>query len=418
MRILFYEVRKIIVSPIVLGLTFLFLCFNFYLIYENSYIKDDIRSLNQIAQTYGTKINDEMLSKIQSDYEASLKKVNVITSNAVSKTYKNMDAFYSDRSIYIPEKFSEKEIQIFNKTALLEYYYSNSLIIDESFLARDPVKKAEYELKVYGISGEAAELIRSKYNNFTERFNEVKDNREYKYLFPAQSVWETHLLLFKNMFKALLIESLFLTILVTAYVMNFEFERGTYLLAYSSKRGRKLWLDKFFAALITNVSILSILLAISLAVYFSVFSYREFWLVPISSSFNAGKEWFMSWWNLTFIEYLAAAVVLSYLLIILFTLIAVVLARWIRNSYLVFFTFLCLFGAIFINQGMFENSSMLFLLGSFTPVHLILNSFVWFMQRTITFTAYYEIITILAWYVILLLAVFYSAKSFQKCDLK
>ncbi|MGN7400055.1 hypothetical protein ACTHO0_09380 [Cytobacillus praedii] len=418
MRILFFEIRKVILSPIILALTILFLGFNFFLIYENSYIKDDIRSLNHLARTYGTEINDEMLSEMQSDYEASLKKVNAITSNAVSKTYNNMDAFYSDRSIYIPEKFSEKEIQIFNKTALLEYYYSNSLIIDKSFLARDPVKKAEYELKVYGISGEAAELIRSKYVNFTERFNEVKNNREYKYLFPAQSVWETHLLLFKNMFKTLLIESLFLTILVTAYVMNFEFERGTYLLAYSSKRGRKLWLDKFFAALITNVSILSILLAISLAVYFSVFSYKEFWLVPISSSFNAGKEWFMSWWNLSFIEYLAAAVVLSYLLIILFTLITVVLARWIRNSYLVFFTFLCIFGAIFINQGMFENSSMLFLLGSFTPVHLILNSFVWFMQRTITFTAYYEIITILAWYVILLLAVFYSAKSFQKCDLK
>jgi hypothetical protein len=329
-----------------------------------------------------------------------------------------MDAFYSDRSIYIPEKFSEKEIQIFNKTALLEYYYSNSLKIDESFLARDPVKKAEYELKVYGISGEAAELIRSQYDNFTERFNEVKDNKEYKHLFPAQSVWETHLLLFKKLFKALLIESLILSVLVTAYVMNFEFERGTYSLAYSSKRGRKLWLDKIFAALITNVTILSILLAITLAVYFSVFSYREFWFVPISSSFNAGKEWFMSWWNLSFIEYLAAAVVLAYLVIILFTLMTVVLARWIRNSYLVFFTFLCLFGAIFINQGMFVNSSMLFLLGSFTPVHLILNSFVWFMQRTITFTPYYEIITVMAWYVILLLAVLYCARSFRKCDLK
>lgn len=418
MRILFFEIRKVILSPIILALTILFLCFNFFLIYENSYIKDDIRSLNQIAQTYGTEINDEMLSKMQNEYEASLKKVNAITSNAVSKTYKNMDAFYSDRSIYIPERFSEQEIQFFNKTALLEYYYSNSLKIDESFLARDPVKKAEYELKIYGISGEAAELIRSKYDNFTERFNEVKDNKEYKHLFPAQSIWETHLLLFKTLFKVLLIESLILSVLVTAYVMNFEFDRGTYLLAYSSKRGRNLWHDKFFAALITNVSILSILLAISLAVYFSVFSYREFWHVPISSSFNAGKEWFMSWWNLSFIEYLAAAVVLSYLLIILFTLITVVLARWIRNSYLVFFTFLCIFGAIFINQGMFENSSMLFLLGSFTPVHLILNSFVWFMQRTITFTAYYEIITVVAWYVILLLTIFYSAKNFQKCDLK
>lgn len=418
MRILLYEIRKAILSPVILALIVLFLGLNFFLIYTNSNIKDDLYSINQLAHTYGTEINDEMLQEMKSDYEASLAQVNDITRKVVSKTYKSMDAFYSDHSFYIPEKFSEEEIQFFNHTSLLEFYYFNSFQIEESYLSLDPIKIAEYEMKIYGISGPAAELIRSQYDNFTERFNEVKDNNEYKHLFPAQSIWDTHLLLFKTMFKSLLIESLILTVLVTAYVMNFEFDRGTYLLTYSSKRGRSLWLDKFNAALIANVSILSILLSVSLAVYFSVFSYKEFWHVPISSYFNAGKEWFMSWWNLSFFEYLAAVVILAYLLIILFTLMTVVLSRWIRNSYLVFFTFLCLFGVIFINQAVFPSSSILFLLGSFTPVHLILNSFVWFMQRVLTFTAYYESITVFAWFVILLFAVLYCAKSFRKCDLK
>ncbi|WP_313800775.1 hypothetical protein [Cytobacillus sp.] len=418
MRILLYEIRKAILSPVILALTVIFLGFNFFLIYVNSNIKDDLLSINQLAHTYGTEINDEMLQEMKSNYEASLAQVNDITKKAVSKTYESMDAFYSDRSFYVPETFSEEEIQFFNYTSLLEFYYFNSFHLEESYLSFDPIKIAEYEMKIYGISGPAAELIRNQYDNFVERFNEVKDNNEYKHLFPAQSIWDTHVLLFKTMFKSLLIESLILTVLITAYVMNFEFDRGTYLLTYSSKRGRRLWLDKFYAALIANVSILSILMVVSLTVYFSVFSYKEFWHVPISSYFNAGKEWFMSWWNLSFFDYLAAAVILAYLLIILFTLMTVVLARWIRNSYLVFFTFLCLFGVIFINQAVFPSSSILFLLGSFTPVHLILNSFVWFMQRALTFTAYYESITVLAWFVIFLLAVLYCANSFRKCDLK
>jgi len=417
MRILLYEIRKALLSPIIIALIVIFIGFNFFLIYENAYIKDDLRNVNQIANKYGTEIDKEMLEKMKNDYEAKMKKVNEQTKNVLAKSYQNMTEYFSDRSFYLPEKFSEKEIQFFNETALLEYYFFSSQTIDEDFLAYDPIKIAEKEMWMYRIDGKAAEFIRSHYDKFTDRYEEVLKNKEYKHLFPSQRVFETHLLLFKTMFKAMLIESLILTVLVTAYVMNYEFDRGTYLLAYSSKRGRKLWLDKLWAALITNVFVWSFLLVISLVAYFSVFSYREFWHVPISSLFNAGKEWFMSWWNLSFVEYLAAAVLLSYLLIILFTLITVIITRWIRNSYLVFFTFLCMFGVIFVNQSLFPSSNILFLFGYFTPVNLILNSFVWFMQRTVTFTAYFEIMTVVVWFVLLLLCVMYCARSFRKSDL-
>ncbi|QED46638.1 hypothetical protein [Cytobacillus dafuensis] len=418
MRILLYEIRKAFHSPIILGLLGIFIAFNFFLIYENSFIKDDLHKVNQFADKYGTEINDEMLDKMKQDYEAQMKKVNEKTNEVLSKTYESMDEFYSDQSFYPADHFNEKELLLFNDIALLEYYYFTSLHLEESFQNIDPIAIAELEIKQYGISGQAAELIRSQYGKFTERYQEVLENKEYKHLFPSQRVFETHLLLFKKMFKAILIESLILTVLVTAYIINFEFDKGTYLIAYSSKRGRGLWGDKLRAALIINVLLFTIILAVGMIAYFSVFSYKEFWHVPISNFFNAGKEWFMSWWNFSFLEYLAACIVLAYLLIILFTMMTAILARYVRNSYLVFFIFLCLFGVIFANQGIIPRSSIAFLLGYFTPVNLVLNSFVWFMHRAVTFTAYFEVITVVVWFVILLFGVLFCARSFRKCDLK
>lgn len=417
MRILLFEIKKAILSPVILSLFVLIIAFNLFLIYENAYIKDDLEDINQIANKHGTEINDDMLKGMQSDYEARLEKVNDLTSSVVSKSYESMQELFTDRSFYLPDTFSEKELDYFNGTAVLEFYYFSSLEIDESFLAIDPIKMAEQDMRMYGISGEAAELIRKQYDKITERYEEVLENKEYKHIFPAQKVWETHLLLFKKMFKAILLEGIILTVLVTAYIMNFEFDRGTHLLAYSSKRGRNLWLDKFWAALITNVSFMLSLMVISLAAYFSVFSYRDFWGVPISSFFNAGKEWFMSWWNLSFSEYLAAVIMLSFVLIILFTMMTAMISRWVRNSYLVFFIFLCVFGMIFANQAIFPSSSILFLFGYFTPVNLVLNSFIWFMQRALTLTAYFEVITVTVWFVLLLLGVMYSFRSFRKSDL-
>jgi hypothetical protein len=415
MRVLFYEIRKAIVSPVILSLLVLFIGFNSYLIYQNSYIKEDLQEANRIANTYGTEINDKMLSSMKNDYKAQMKKVNEVTNRESRKTYLDMNEFYLDTHA---NSYKPEEMKLFSNTALLEFYYFSSLEIDESFQKMDPVDMAEFDIKMFGINGSAAEFIRGHYPKFNERYQEVQTNSEYKHLFPAQSIFGTHLLLFKTLFKSFLLESLILSVLATTYIMNFEFDRGTYLLTYSTKRGRKLWVDKLMASLITSVVILTLILGIGLLSYFTIFSYKEFWHVPISSFFNAGKGWFMSWWNLSFLEYLAAAVGLAYLLIILFTLMTVIISRWVHNSYLVFFLFIVLFGCIFASQGLTSTSNISFIFGYFTPVSLILNSFIWFMFRPVTITAYYESITVAVWFVILLSATVYCVKSFRKYDLK
>lgn len=418
MPIWIYELRKVFMSPVILTLLLLFTAFNFLIIFQNAYIKEELREVNQIASTYGTKIDDAMLAKMKADYEGQLKEVNDIAKEKVSKTYATMNELFSDQSLYVNSVFSEEELQLFATTSLFEMYYVNSLHIDENFQQLDPIAFAEMEIRKYGLSGGAAQLIRSQYARFSERYADVLQNKEYKHLFPAQNELGTHELLFKTVFKVFLLEGVILTVLVTAHVMNFEFERGTYLLTYATRRGRALAVDKIWAALMANLILFAFILTTGLVLYFKLFSYKEFWQVPISSLFNAGQNWFMSWWNFTFLQYLLATVLLAILLIILFTFITVILARWIRNSYLVFFIFLSLFGSIFAIQGLFSSEQVALILSFFTPVNLVLNSFIWFMYQPLTVSAYFEVITVGAWLLLVLAITFICQKSFQKCDLK
>ncbi|MDF1509066.1 hypothetical protein PZE06_12885 [Robertmurraya sp. DFI.2.37] len=355
---------------------------------------------------------------MKADYEGQLKEVNDIAKEKVSKTYATMNELFSDQSLYVNSVFSEEELQLFATTSLFEMYYVNSLHIDENFQQLDPIAFAEMEIRKYGLSGGAAQLIRSQYARFSERYADVLQNKEYKHLFPAQNELGTHELLFKTVFKVFLLEGVILTVLVTAHVMNFEFERGTYLLTYATRRGRALAVDKIWAALMANLILFALILTTGLVLYFKLFSYKEFWQVPISSLFNAGQNWFMSWWNFTFLQYLLATVLLAILLIILFTFITVILARWIRNSYLVFFIFFSLFGSIFAIQGLFSSEQVALILSFFTPVNLVLNSFIWFMYQPLTVSAYFEVITVGAWLLLVLAITFICQKSFQKCDLK
>ncbi|MDF1509067.1 hypothetical protein PZE06_12890 [Robertmurraya sp. DFI.2.37] len=63
MPIWIYELRKVFMSPVILTLLLLFTAFNFLIIFQNAYIKEELREVNQIASTYGTKIDDAMLAK-------------------------------------------------------------------------------------------------------------------------------------------------------------------------------------------------------------------------------------------------------------------------------------------------------------------------------------------------------------------
>lgn len=417
MRVLRWEIRKAFLSPSVLGLVFLFMAFNLYLVLHNSVIKEDLKKTSAFAAAYGTDITGESLDAMKDDYDSLVKQVNLAIEEKESKSYKDMNSFFTDHAFDPLENYTKEERELFNDAGLLEYYYSSSLYADEEYRKIDPVAIAEYDIQKYGLTGSAAELVRSQYGKFEERFKEVLKNGEHMNLFHSQEAFGTHLLLFKTMFKTFLLEGVILAALITGHVINFEFDRGTHLLAYSSRRGRRLWQDKFLAALTANLVLFTVMLAAGLAVYFAVFPYSQFWQVPMSGYFNKGEHWFMTVREMTFLQYLAAVIGLSFVMIIIFTLMAALISRWILNSYLVFFAFLLLFGMLFAVQKLFPTSNASYFIGLFTPVNLVLNPFVWFMHRAMHVISGFELAVSVVWLIFLAAAVMLSCKSFNRCDL-
>ncbi|SEO43476.1 hypothetical protein SAMN04488134_107132 [Amphibacillus marinus] len=418
MQIVRYELQKAMTAPVTLALLVVFIVVNAVLIYQNHYIKEDLRIVNRIADTYGNEINNDVVARLARDYDSQMKEVNVLTSNLWSTTYPDMGALYSDRDYMLEASVTEEELAFITEVAILEHYYFKSLNIDNDFSQLDPTEKAEAAINKYGLSGSAAALIRKQNDVINDRFDKVAENKEYKYFFHDQSVFRTHQLLFTTLFKAILFEGLILTVLMTTHVMNFEFDQGSYLLTFSTKRGRRLWLDKLVVTTLATLIVFTIILVTALIGYFSVFPYQALLDVPISNYFNFGNDWSVSWWNLAFFEYLVAIIVLAYLLMIIFNLIMVVLTRWIRNNYLAIFTFFTLFGTLFVIQGLLPRDQLTFFLGLFTPVHLIMNPVIWFMYVPLTVTPYFELITVSSWFILMFSLIIVCARSFKKADLR
>ena len=115
----------------------------------------------------------------------------------------------------------------------------------------------------------------------------------------------------EQMFKYLIFEALILIVLATALLTNFEFENKTHLVTYSTTRGRHLMKDKLVASLLTATVITVLLLAITLVTYFTVFDYTHLWGSSISSAFNWEYNLpYVSWWELSFINYLLAVILI------------------------------------------------------------------------------------------------------------
>ncbi|WP_055669511.1 ABC transporter permease subunit [Desnuesiella massiliensis] len=423
MNIKSYEFKKIITSPIIIALMIIFISFNFFIIYQNRYYKDELKVLNKIVDKVGHEIDDNMMAKFKIYYEEELNKVNEITYNKTFRTYKSafeiLESLNYNQGKSKEDIYSKSELDLINEVGIIEAYYNTIEGIDDTYEKLDFMQIAEGEIKKYRLSGAAAETVRKEYEDFAKRFHQLIKNEEHKNLFFMGRVYRMHSLLFKTLFRSFIFEIMILSVLITAFIVNYEFDNSTHLLAYSSKKGRGLIVDKFLASMVTTLLIATLIMGLGLLTYFLQFDYYELWQVPISSYFNAEYDLpYMSWWNMSFIQYLLLGIGVIYICSLIFNGIAFIISRFVKNSYIVFFIFAILFGLVLVLPRAAPTHSNLIFLGAFTPFMLIMNSFVWFMESgAFTTFKYYEFITLSLWGIITISLSGLSIKSFKKEDI-
>ena len=412
------ELKKAATSPIIIGLLILFIVFNSIIIFQHSYVKDELKVLNKMVDTFGYKIDDKMEANFNNYYDTQLKKLNEIINKKISRKYESVSEFYEEQNYYIEDTYNKEEIEFIKELGIVEAYFYTMKDIDEVYSKVDIMGIAEGEIKKYGLSGKAADTVRNQYESFSKRFQQLIKNREHKNLFFLGKVYGMYSLLFKTLFQAILFEIIILVVFITSYLVNDEFDNNTQAITYSTKRGRNLVKDKLYASIFANILVTTVILITGLGLYFIIFDYSRLWNVPISSYFNTDKNFiYMSWWNMSFVQYLFSGIGLIYVITLLFTGIVFIIARAIRNNYIVFFIFTIIFGLALITSIAPTNSNAIFI-KSFTPFWLIMNSFLWFMESGAFSTfKYYELLTVGIWVVLLLIFSFLSIKRFKKQDI-
>ncbi|MBO8178500.1 MAG: hypothetical protein H0Z31_13775 [Bacillus sp. (in: Bacteria)] len=415
-----YEFTKVRTSPILVSLLVIFLSFNVFIIYQHSHIREELAVLTKLVDRFGHEMNGEKADRFKEYYFEQLDDFQQFTKVYFSKEYHTVQEFLEDfhHGAFEETKVDEEQLQWIEEIALVEsyYYYLNDL--DTYYKNFDVMNIAKFQISRYGLSGQAERFVNKQYAQLKERFTELVETNEYNHLFFIGSFYKMHTLLFRTLFRAVLFESIILAVLLTGYLVNFEFENKTHLLTYSSKRGRRLSVDKWIVSLTASSITTVLVLGGTFIAYFSIFDYSGLWKVPISSGFNWEYDYpYISWWNLPFVLYLTLASILLLLSVLIFSTMTYVIAMWIRHSYFVFFLFWVLFGAGLLLPSVMAKNSIAIIIVHFTPFILILNPFLWFMESgAFTTFKYYELVTVVVWSILLLIVALYSVRRFKQQD--
>lgn len=415
MRIVYNEYKKAMFSPIILSLLLLFISFNIFLIHNHSYFKEELKTANQLVKKYGTKMDDDALSRLKTDIQHERKRMNAITEKKIAQTYNSTMDFFKEA--YKHEKsFSKSEWKFFVQLGLSEMYLDTALSIDDSYREIDILKIAEKEIQMYGLSGDAAKTLRNEYKKLADRFEELKQNGEHKDIFFLGKQYYMHSFLFKTLFRSIIFEAMILIVLLTAFLTNYEYEQQSHLLVYSTKKGRNVLTAKLIASLLAAVTVTTLLLGTVLVDFFAVFDYSYLSKSAISSAFNWEYQLpYISWWNMSFLAFLLCSMIVVSFSMPLFSAITFVISAFIKNSYIVFFVFALLFGVCLLLPGIVPTSSNAIFIMGITPFALILNPHMWFMGMNELFIyKYSEAITIGAWIVLTLLLCLFCIRRFKK----
>lgn len=419
MRLVFYECKKAFTSPILIVLILLFTAYNIFLIFSNSYFKEELTVANELAKEYGVQITDESLQRFKQDLQTDLAKLNEMTRHHTSQEFTTVYEFLDTLGYEDHDLYSEEEWAIFTRLQLREMYFNLAESIDNDYESIDWKEISEIEIKKYGLSGSAATTLQYEYDKFSQRFEQMKTNEEHKTWFFAGNPYRTHSFLFRTIFGHLIFESMILIVLATALITNFEFENRTHLVSYSTKRGRNLLKDKLAASLLTATAITVFLFVITLGTYFSMFDYSHLWHSSISSALNWEYNLpYVSWWNLSFLDFLLLSISLVYVCLLLFSAMTFVISVFLKNSYFTFFLFAVFFAISYMMTSFMPTSSMLILITGFNLSTLVMNPHMFFMgNRGMMIFQHYEIITISAWTIIAIALCIFSFKRFKKQEI-
>jgi len=181
----------------------------------------------------------------------------------------------------------------------------------------------------------------------------------------------------------LLLQGILLVVLLTLLAVGYEQINNTEHVVYATKIGRRILFNKIVACIVAGIGAYIILAAITLAVYFNMFGFRDVWGSSVSSGFNyiasiTGARPFITWHNLTVASYFIASIGLALGLQICFIFMSVIVGTLSKNVHIGFLMMVLVNAVCFALPLVIPRTLYAHFVPFHTPIWLWWNSHLWF----------------------------------------
>jgi len=406
MNITWLEMKKALNSPMVLTLLVLMLGWNVFLIVSDSHDKKELTVTTDIINSYGVTFNDETLKAMEYDILAKLELLGITST----------EAFYDEMTYELYSTSSRAEQEQIDEVSILLSYLHFAQIVDERYekINLEDAKQSFY--KTYNVPDWLKPYFDKQYTNWDERLTEIVATNEHKNWFFLGDYFK-HSDLFKDTFKLIALEGLMLVTLITAIIVNYEFEHRTQLVTYATKRGRKLLLNKIVASVMTSLLALFVLFTVTLGTYLSIYDYSAIWQSVVSSGFNwEYKLPYITWWEIPYWLYFVLALAIVGAVLLLAVFITISISIFVKNSYYTWLICLIGFLGMFVVPSFFTNGGVMWVM-HYNLTLLLLNSHNYFNGGdSFTMEKFHEVWTLLVWTVIVSTSFLLAIRHFNRKD--
>ncbi|MBK5241855.1 hypothetical protein [Clostridium sp.] len=314
MRIVFNEIKKIFNFKMVIMIMFISLIMYYLFISNNSiyslggeeYYKTNV----QMVKDYGNSMDREEFLNFKQVYNNRIEDANRYLQSKpelVSAGIGTYEKFNDMSTIITDDKLMKLRAKVFDDNAdtFFELETRNSIIIDyeriEGSVGRNDAKLNKIQL---------------------ERYSEVVENESITSILPYY-VFENYSRSIKSAFILIVFSIIFM---ISPIFIKDSTNKINHL-QYTSKTGRKTFKTKVYASLISSFIIISINF-ICFFIFYSRYKAGIFLSSSINSIFNL---WYLSWFNISFIQYIALTVLAIYVLGFVITLIVTFISRIAPN---------------------------------------------------------------------------------------
>ena len=304
MRILKFEIKKLVSLPMLWIFLVLCLGLNGAIVISETYGMDTAQYLSYISKT-------------------------------VPQTGIGMGKEFDQKLSKMPEEKWKDDLVLATRNA------------QSSLKSEDAVNVGEILISQCGLSGFLADKMKEKYKKLQGAVETLKQQEADLSVYAADITYDIHQLLFSSLFRAITTESCLFAVLLMLYVFGFEEQNHTEQIVYSTYRGRKVQKEKIGAGLLIVIMYFVILTGLSLFCFFSVYVFSGIWDSSVSSQFNyiqcsGYTKPFWTWIPFTLRSYFVVMLVLAVVLTIVFSLFGALIGLLCRNTYMGFVMFLAI----------------------------------------------------------------------------